>query len=82
MPCDDPKAVDAAVKKALSAGARAGCPAIDAAEKLKKEMAKASADGKPMPKAKPRKVSAGGDKPGFGLQGEGRVVSKVHDNSV
>jgi len=82
VPCEDPKAVDAAIAAALAAGARPGCPAIDSAEKLKKEMAKAAKDGKPMPKAKPRKVSAGGDKPGFGLQGEGRALGKVHDNSV
>ena len=82
VPCEDPKAVDAAIAKALAAGARPGCPAIDAAEKLKKDMAKAAKDGKPMPKAKPRKSLVGGDKPGFGLQGEGRTIAKTHDNSV
>ena len=82
VPCTSPEEVDAAIKKGLAAGARPGCPVIDAAEKLKKEMAKAAKDGKPMPKAKPRKIAVGGDKPGWGLQGEGRSVAKTHDNSV
>lgn len=74
--------IDAAVKKALADGARPGCPVIEAAETLKKDMAEAAADGKPAPKFKPKKPPVGGAIPGFMPQGEGRVLGKTHDNSV
>ena len=79
--CDSEKAVDAAINKCVAAGGRPGCPAIDAAEKLKKDMAKAASSGKPMPKAKPRK-NMGGATPGWANQGEGRKIAVTHDNSI
>ena len=74
--------VEKAVKQALADGARPGCPAIDAAEKLKANMAKASKDGKPAPKYKPLNPPTGGATPGWANQGEGRKLATVHDNSV
>ena len=74
--------IDKAVKQALASGARPGCPAIDAAEKLKANMAKASKDGKPAPKYKPLNPPTGGATPGWANQGEGRKIAVVHDNSV
>ena len=78
----DDKALDAAIKKALAAGARPGCPAIEAAEKQKVAMAKAAKEGKPVPKAKSLKPAIGGATPGWANQGEGRKVASTHDNSV
>lgn len=80
--CSDAGAVDKAVKACLSSGGRPGCPAIVSAEKLQADMKKAKEAGEDMPKAKPRKADAGGMKPGWANQGEGRTVAKVHDNSV
>ena len=74
--------IDKAVKQALANGARPGCPAIDAADKLKETMAKASKDGKPAPKYKPINPPTGGATPGWANQGEGRKIAVVHDNSV
>ena len=74
--------IDKAVKQALASGARPGCPAIDAADKLKANMAKASKDGKPAPKYKPLNPPTGGATPGWANQGEGRKLATVHDNSV
>jgi len=78
----DADAVDALVKECLASGGRAGCPAIEAAQKLKKNMAAAAKDGKPAPTYKPIKPATGGATPGFKNQGEGRTLAKVHDNSV
>jgi len=78
----DADAVDALVKACLASGGRVGCPAIEASEKLKKNMAAAAKDGKPAPKYKPIKPPTGGATPGFKNQGEGRALAKVHDNSV
>ena len=80
--CSDPAAVKKAVQACLSSGGRAGSPAVVAGEKLAADMEKAKADGKDMPKAKPKKADAGGMKPGWANQGEGRTVAKTHDNSV
>lgn len=68
-----PEDVDAAIADALKAGARAGCPAIMDAEKIKKG-------------AKDGKVKAG-KAPKVANQGNGwdnmkRTEAKVHDNSV
>merc|ERR1712127_720997 len=49
---------------------------------IKTALAKAKADGKPMPKAKSLKPAIGGATPGFADQGEGRKVASTHDNSV
>ena len=76
------KQIDDGIKTALANGARPGCPAIDSAGKQKAALAKAKADGKPMPKAKSLKPAIGGMTPGFADQGEGRKVASVHDNSV
>jgi len=74
--------IDKAVKQALASGARPGCPAVEAADKLKANMAKAAKDGKPAPKYKPLNPPIGGATPGFPDQGAGRKVAIVHDNSV
>lgn len=79
---EDEKAIDDALKKALSNGARPGCPAVESAGKQKANMAKAKTEGKPMPKAKALKPPIGGMTPGFADQGEGRKVASTHDNSV
>jgi len=80
--CKKPGDVDAAIAACISAGGREGCPAIVAATKFKGDMEKALKDGKPLPKPKAKKVSTGGATPGWANQGEGRVIGKVHDNSV
>jgi len=68
------KDVDAAVKAALEAGARPGCPAIDLSEKM---LAAAKKDGE-LKKAPPAK-----DPPqGKGFDAMSRELAKVHDNSV
>jgi len=80
--CQDEESIDSAIKACLNKGGRQGCPAIVTAEKLKADMAKAKEEGKPVPKAKPRKVAVGGDKPGFSAYGENRKLAVTHDNSI
>jgi len=74
--CTSPADVKAAIEKCTQAGGREGCGAIGKAEKLLQDMEKAEAEGKPMPKAKARKVVVGGDTP---LKG-GRSKAINHDN--
>jgi hypothetical protein len=74
--CKSPDDVKAAIAKCIEAGGRDGCGAIGKAEKLLKDMEKAEAAGKPMPKAKARKVVVGGATP---LKG-GRAKAIQHDN--
>ena len=66
--------IDKAVKDGLANGCRAGCPAIETAEKMLEE-AKKDGNVKAAPPAK------------AGAQGKGwddmaRALGKVHDNSV
>jgi len=82
LTADSDSAIDAAVKKCLADGGRDGCPAIEAATKRKAALAKAAKDGKKAPAYKPIKPPPGGATPGFPNQGEGRMLGKVHDNSV
>mmetsp|Transcript_27230 Transcript_27230/g.42324 ORF Transcript_27230/g.42324 Transcript_27230/m.42324 type:complete len:219 (+) Transcript_27230:56-712(+) len=74
--CTSPADVKAAIEKCTAAGGRDGCGAIGKAEKLLQDMEKAEAEGKPMPKAKARKVVVGGATP---LKG-GRSKAINHDN--
>jgi len=74
-----PDDIDKMILDCIAAGGRAGCPAIMDAAKLQKSMVKAMKEGKEMPKAKAKKVSAGGATPGWT---DKREIAKVHDNSV
>jgi len=65
--------IDAAVKAALAAGARPGCPAIMDAEKIKK-----SAKDGAVKAGKAPKVAA----QGTGWDDMARALGKVHDNSI
>jgi len=70
--------VKKAIETAKGAGARSGCPAIVAAEKVVKAFAKG--DDEAVAKAKPKAPKAGAQ--GKGWDGMARGVAKVHDNSV
>lgn len=65
--------VDAAVAACLAAGGRPGCPAIDAAEKIKKTEAEGAVKAGPKPKDPPQ---------GKGWDNMSRSLAKVHDNSI
>ena len=82
MKCEDDESILAAVEECLANGGRKGCPAIESANKLMKDIAKAAKDGKPLPKFKPKRPAIGGGTPGWANQGEGRKVATTHDNSV
>ena len=68
------KDIDGAIAKCIADGGRKGCPAIVAAEKIKKA---ADKDGNVKPGKAP-----GGPAQAAGWDAMKREVAKVHDNSV
>mmetsp|Transcript_1158 Transcript_1158/g.2261 ORF Transcript_1158/g.2261 Transcript_1158/m.2261 type:complete len:223 (-) Transcript_1158:172-840(-) len=73
--CKGPEDVEQAIADCLAAGGRDIAPVMKTANKLKKDMEKAAKDGKPMPKAKPKKkVKA--SPPNYE-----RVIATTHDTS-